>query len=105
METVMVNKFRALLVTKDGKRLSVADLMDGDIPVRVEMMCCRTSYDGEVAACGLARGVRLAGDGHAPFILRDVTLTDVNSVFTSGERREEASERLATDFDLAKRDA
>jgi acrylyl-CoA reductase (NADPH) len=37
-----------------------------------------------------------------PFILRDVTLAGVNSVWTPREKREEAWGRLATDLDLAK---
>jgi acrylyl-CoA reductase (NADPH) len=58
-------------------------------------------YDGAVAACGLAQGPNL----HTtvmPFILRDVTLAGVNSVFTPREKREEAWSRLAKDLDLAK---
>jgi acrylyl-CoA reductase (NADPH) len=37
-----------------------------------------------------------------PFILRDVTLAGVNSVWTPREKREEAWDRLAMDLDLAK---
>jgi len=37
-----------------------------------------------------------------PFILREVTLAGVNSVFTPHEKREQAWGRLATDLDLAK---
>src|SRR6476620_6124988 len=58
-------------------------------------------YDGAVAACGLAQGSDLPASV-LPFILRDVTLAGVNSVFTPHEKREEAWSRLATDLDLAK---
>jgi acrylyl-CoA reductase (NADPH) len=58
-------------------------------------------YDGAVAACGLAQGADLPASV-LPFILRDVTLAGVNSVFTPREKREEAWGRLATDLDLEK---
>ena len=58
-------------------------------------------YDGVVAACGLAQGSDLPTTV-MPFILRDVTLAGVNSVFTPHEKREQAWGRLATDLDLAK---
>jgi NADPH:quinone reductase-like Zn-dependent oxidoreductase len=46
-------------------------------------------YDGTVAACGLARGPDLPATV-MPFILRDVTLSGVNSVETPREKREKA---------------
>jgi acrylyl-CoA reductase (NADPH) len=58
-------------------------------------------YDGAVAACGLAQGSDLPATV-LPFILRNVTLAGVNSVWTSREKREEAWRRLASDVDLAK---
>ena len=58
-------------------------------------------YDGAVAACGLAQGSDLPATV-LPFILRNVTLAGVNSVWTSREKREEAWRRLASDLDLAK---
>ena len=58
-------------------------------------------YDGVVAACGLTQGSDLPTTV-LPFILRDVTLAGVNSVFTPHEKREQAWGRLATDLDLAK---
>jgi acrylyl-CoA reductase (NADPH) len=58
-------------------------------------------YDGAVAACGLAQGSDLPATV-MPFILRDVTLAGVNSVFTPREKREEAWARLATDLDFGK---
>ena len=64
-------------------------------------MISHIKYDGAVAACGLAQG----SDLHAtvmPFILRDVTLAGVNSVFTPREKREKAWARLATDLDFGK---
>jgi acrylyl-CoA reductase (NADPH) len=58
-------------------------------------------YDGAVAACGLAQGSDLPATV-LPFILRDVTLAGVNSVWTQREKREEAWHRLASDLDRAK---
>jgi acrylyl-CoA reductase (NADPH) len=58
-------------------------------------------YDGAVAACGLAQGSDLP-TSVMPFILRDVTLAGVDSVWAPREKREEAWGRLATDLDLAK---
>jgi acrylyl-CoA reductase (NADPH) len=58
-------------------------------------------YDGAVAACGLAQGSDLPATV-LPFILRNVTLAGVNSVWTPREKREEAWRRLASDLDLAK---
>lgn len=56
-------------------------------------------YDGAVAACGLAQGPDLPATV-IPFILRDVTLAGVNSVWTPRNTREEAWSRLAKDLDL-----
>jgi acrylyl-CoA reductase (NADPH) len=61
----------------------------------------QTKYDGAVAACGLAQGSDLPATV-LPFILRDVTLAGVNSVWTPREKREEAWHRLASDLDRAK---
>ena len=58
-------------------------------------------YDGAVAACGLAQGQDLPATV-MPFILRDVTLAGVNSVWTPREKRDETWTRLAKDLDLAK---
>ena len=58
-------------------------------------------YDGAVAACGLAQGSDLPATV-LPFILRDVTLAGVNSVFTPRDKREEAWSRLAKDLDIGK---
>ena len=52
-------------------------------------------------SCGLAQGSDLPATV-LPFILRNVTLAGVNSVWTSREKREEAWRRLASDLDLAK---
>ena len=60
-------------------------------------------YDGAVAACGLAQGSDLPTTV-MPFILRDVTLAGVDSVWAPREKREAAWDRLATDLDLAKLD-
>ena len=58
-------------------------------------------YDGAVAACGLAQGSDLPATV-LPFILRDVTLAGVDSVWAQREKRDEAWGRLAIDLDLAK---
>jgi len=58
-------------------------------------------YRGAVSACGLAQGIDLPGSV-APFILRNVTLAGIDSVFAPKEVREEAWTRLADDLDPAK---
>src|SRR5262249_17410037 len=60
-----------------------------------------TRYGGTVAACGLAQGMDLA-TSVAPFILRGVTLTGVDSVMAPKPARTEAWDRLARDLDRAK---
>ena len=61
----------------------------------------QVKYDGAVAACGLAQGSDLPATV-LPFILRDVTLAGVDSVWARREKRDEAWHRLAIDLDLAK---
>lgn len=51
------------------------------------------SYNGVVAACGLAGGIALPGSV-MPFILRNVRLQGVDSVMTPAPRRREAWKRL-----------
>ena len=58
----------------------------------------QTKYGGTVAACGLAQGMDLPGSV-APFILRGVTLTGIDSVMAPKEKRIEAWDRLARDLD------
>jgi acrylyl-CoA reductase (NADPH) len=60
-----------------------------------------TKYGGAVAACGLAQGMDLPGSV-APFILRGITLTGIDSVMCPRPRRLAAWERLARDMDKAK---
>jgi len=60
-----------------------------------------TRYGGAVAACGLAQGMDLPGSV-APFILRGVTLSGIDSVMCPRPRREQAWARLARDLDLGK---
>lgn len=60
-----------------------------------------TRYGGCVAACGLAQGMDLQSSV-APFILRGVTLTGIDSVMAPKARRLEAWSRLARDLDRAK---
>ncbi len=61
----------------------------------------QTRYGGAVAACGLAQGMDLPGSV-APFILRGVTLSGIDSVMAPKAKREEAWRRLAADLDLTK---
>lgn len=58
-------------------------------------------YGGVVAATGLAHGIDLPATMF-PFILRDITLSGVDSVMQPMAVREEAWARLATDLDIAK---
>ncbi len=60
-----------------------------------------TSYGGCVAACGLAQGMDLP-TSVAPFILRGVTLTGIDSVMAPKPKRIDAWQRLAADLDKAK---
>jgi acrylyl-CoA reductase (NADPH) len=62
-----------------------------------------TRYGGCVAACGLAQGMDL-NTSVAPFILRSVTLTGIDSVMAPKAKRLKAWDRLATDLDRAKLD-
>ena len=61
--------------------------------------CASTRYGGIVAACGLAQGMDLPLTV-APFILRGVTLTGVDSVMAAKELRMRAWEALAEEIDL-----
>jgi acrylyl-CoA reductase (NADPH) len=60
-----------------------------------------TSYQGAVAACGLAGGMDLP-TSVAPFILRGVSLLGIDSVQMPKPRRLQAWTRLATDLDAGK---
>jgi acrylyl-CoA reductase (NADPH) len=60
-----------------------------------------TRYGGTVAACGLAQGMDLS-TSVAPFILRGVTLTGIDSVMAPKAARVEAWGRLARDLDRGK---
>ncbi|WP_088346423.1 MULTISPECIES: MDR family oxidoreductase [Rhodomicrobium] len=60
----------------------------------------QTRYGGAVAACGNAGGMDLP-TSVAPFILRGVTLTGIESVMAPKPKRSEAWTRLARDLDLA----
>lgn len=64
-------------------------------------VCAQTRYGGIVAATGLAQGIDLPATLY-PFILRNVTLSGVDSVMASRVDREEAWSRLARDLDPAK---
>lgn len=66
--------------------------------------CAQTRYGGVVAACGLAQGMDFPSSV-APFILRGVTLSGIDSVMRPLEDRIEAWSRLAqllepADFDV-----
>jgi len=58
-------------------------------------ICAGLKYDGTVAACGLAQGIDLPASV-APFILRGITLTGIDSVMRPLDDRIEAWQRLAT---------
>ena len=58
----------------------------------------QTRYGGVVAACGLAQGADLPGTV-MPFILRNVTLTGIDSVMAPRALRQQAWARLARDLD------
>ena len=60
-----------------------------------------TSYQGAIAACGLAGGMDLPASV-APFILRGVSLLGIDSVQMPMPRRLQAWARLATDLDAGK---
>ena len=60
-----------------------------------------TKYGGAVAACGLAQGMDLPASV-APFILRGITLTGIDSVMCPRAKRLKAWERLARDLDSSK---
>jgi acrylyl-CoA reductase (NADPH) len=62
-----------------------------------------TSYGGCVAACGLAQGMDLT-TSVAPFILRGVTLSGIDSVMAPKPKRLKAWQRLAADLDRGKLD-
>jgi acrylyl-CoA reductase (NADPH) len=63
--------------------------------------CATTRYGGMVAACGLAGGMDLPASV-APFILRGVTLSGVDSVMAPMALRQEAWNRLARDLEPAR---
>ncbi len=57
-------------------------------------LCASTAYGGTVAACGLAQGMDF-NSSVAPFILRGVTLTGIDSVMRPYEDRVHAWDRLS----------
>ncbi|MGO8954833.1 MAG: MDR family oxidoreductase [Rhodomicrobium sp.] len=61
----------------------------------------QTKYGGAVASCGNAQGMDLPGSV-APFILRGVTLTGIDSVMAPKAKRLRAWSRLAQDLDRSK---
>jgi len=67
-------------------------------------ICASIKYGGTVAACGLAQGYDLPTTV-MPFILRNVTLAGVDSVYCPIEERTVAWKRLAQDLNLAHLDS
>lgn len=63
-------------------------------------ICAATKYGGVVTACGLAQGPDLPATV-MPFILRNVSLVGVDSVYAPTDLRQEAWQRLASDLDPA----
>lgn len=60
-------------------------------------LCARTRYGGAIVACGLAGGMDLPASV-APFILRNVALLGIDSVYSPMPHRREAWQRLAADL-------
>ncbi|MDK8874246.1 MDR family oxidoreductase [Paracoccus sp. SSJ] len=67
-------------------------------------VCASMKYRGVVAACGLAGGMDFPATV-APFILRGVTLTGIDSVMCPPAERREAWRRLGQDLDPSVLDA
>lgn len=61
-------------------------------------VCAQIQYGGIVAACGLAQGLDFPSTV-APFILRGVTLSGIDAVLASTERRLDAWKTLANHID------
>ena len=61
-------------------------------------ICAKTRYGGIVACCGLAQGMDLPATV-APFILRGVTLSGVDSVMASYDKRVSAWQLIAENMD------
>lgn len=61
-------------------------------------VCASTAYGGTVAACGLAQGMDFNGSV-APFILRGVTLSGIDSVMRPYQDRIDAWQRIADIID------
>jgi acrylyl-CoA reductase (NADPH) len=66
-------------------------------------VCASLRYGGVVAACGLAGGMDFPATV-APFILRGITLSGVDSVMRPRNDRLEAWRRLTQDLDIKKLD-
>jgi acrylyl-CoA reductase (NADPH) len=66
-------------------------------------VCASLRYGGVVAACGLAGGMDFPATV-APFILRGITLSGVDSVMRPRNDRMEAWRRLTQDLDIKKLD-
>jgi acrylyl-CoA reductase (NADPH) len=64
-------------------------------------VCASLRYGGVVAACGLAGGMDFPGTV-APFILRGITLTGIDSVMRPRPDRVEAWRRLSRDLEINK---
>ncbi|WP_291424469.1 MDR family oxidoreductase [Deinococcus sp.] len=73
---------------------AAVDVVGGDTLAGV---LASTRYGGQVAACGLAGGMKMT-TSVAPFILRGVTLRGVESVTCPAGRRQQAWERLSRDL-------
>lgn len=73
------------------------DTVGGDMLARV---LAETCYGGAVAACGLAGSYKLPTTV-MPFILRNVRLQGVDSVYCPAERRQQAWTRLQSDLNPA----
>ena len=83
------------------KWAGVIDSIGGDT---LNTAISQTKYEGIVAACGLAGGIKLETTV-MPFILRGVTLRGIDSVMASSSRRNKAWSKLAELIDHEKLNA
>lgn len=91
---------RAKLLARE-RWAGAVDVAGGHVLATV---CAAMCHDSTVAACGLAASMFLAATV-APFILRGVTLAEVDSMMCPRPRRLEGWRRLARDRGLARLEA
>ena len=90
--------------SKPGKPLAkerFAGVVDSVGSHTLANACAAVRYGGAVAACGLAQGMDFPASV-APFILRGITLFGIDSVMAPLALRQQAWDRLATEWDAAR---